>query len=61
MILILSEVRQLQRLGYTPLVIPYSGLTSPENCQKALVEILQLNKVRLPNLDDGWLEANKKY
>jgi hypothetical protein len=54
-------VRQLERLGYTPVVIPYSSLGSPESSHSALVDILKLNNVKLPNLDDGYVEKSKKF
>ena len=55
------QVRQLRRLGFTPVVIPYSSLGSPEDCTRALIDILRLNSVSLPNLDDGYLEKTKKF
>jgi hypothetical protein len=42
-------------------MVPYSSLGSPEECHKALVRLLKLNSVNLPNLDDGYLEQSKKF
>lgn len=55
------QVRQLKMLGFTPIVVPYSGIRSSESVLKILPRLLKIENVRLPNLDDGYLEKNKKY
>jgi len=55
------KVRQLTRLGFNPIVVPSSTITSPESIVNTLIRVLRLANVSLPNLDEGYMENNKKF
>jgi hypothetical protein len=51
-----AKLSQLRRLGYTPLVVPFSTLSHPQVILKSLHSLLRTTDVDLPNLDDGAME-----
>ena len=56
-----AKLRQLKKLGYTPIVIPNMFLGNPGTVYKSLAKLLKTENVSLPNLDDGFREKHRKY
>eukprot|EP00092_Neocalanus_flemingeri_P034348 GFUD01037355.1.p1 GENE.GFUD01037355.1~~GFUD01037355.1.p1 ORF type:complete len:642 (+),score=139.80 GFUD01037355.1:77-2002(+) len=56
-----AKLRQLEKLGYTPIVIPNSDLGAPSTVIKSLAKLLKTENISLPNLDDGLRERNRKF
>jgi len=55
------KVRQLRKVGFNPVVLPYSALKSPELSFKMLPKLLTKENVTLPNLDDGKMVESKNF
>ena len=56
-----AKLRQLKKLGYTPIVIPHSDLGAPSIVSKSLSKLLKTENISLPNLDDGFRERNRRF
>jgi len=56
-----AKIRQLKKLGYNPLVTPYSVKNKTESALKTLHQLLKSENVSLPNLDDGYRERKRKF
>jgi len=55
-----AKLRQLEKLGYTPIVIPFVFL-GHNTVYKSLASLLKTENVSLPNLDDGMIERTRKF
>lgn len=55
------KVRQLKWLGFKPVVVPYSHLSSDTRAAKEIPRALRLEHVDMPNLDDGYMQETRKF
>lgn len=55
------QVRQLKWLGFKPVVVPYSVLNSESMAASHIPRLLKLERVKMPNLDDGFIEKNRRF
>jgi len=55
------KIRQLQKLGYTPIVMPFNHQTNFQVVAKTIAKMLKAENVSIPNLDDGYRERNRKF
>jgi len=48
-----SKIRQLEALGYTPVVVPYTAIGSSHSAKSALRDLLKINSVDVPDHFSG--------
>lgn len=56
-----AKLRQLEKIGYTPIIVHHNDLRSLGAVSQSLVNLLKSKNVQLPNLDDGIYARHRKF
>jgi len=48
-----SKLSQLTKLGYTPVLLPFTALANPSSILSSIHTLLRTTDVTMPNIDDG--------